>query len=102
MVLCDSAPGPTVDFCRGLDASFLPGSNPGPFTAHFFDLLQADKPMRLISVRECSVFIQATVVAVTLGAGFCTTSVGDEPDPKTYWDVKDVRPGMKGVGRTVM
>ena len=25
-----------------------------------------------------------------------------EPDPKTYWDVKDVRPGMKGVGQTVM
>ena len=25
-----------------------------------------------------------------------------EPDPKTYWDVKDVRPGMKGVGKTVM
>jgi hypothetical protein len=25
-----------------------------------------------------------------------------EPDPKTYWEVKDVRTGMKGVGRTVM
>jgi hypothetical protein len=25
-----------------------------------------------------------------------------EPDPKSYWDVKDIRPGMKGVGRTVM
>ena len=25
-----------------------------------------------------------------------------EPDPKTYWDVKDLRPGMKGVGKTVM
>jgi hypothetical protein len=28
--------------------------------------------------------------------------IGGEPDPKTYWDVKDLRPGMKGVGRTVM
>jgi hypothetical protein len=25
-----------------------------------------------------------------------------EPDPVTYWKVEDVRPGMKGVGRTVM
>ena len=25
-----------------------------------------------------------------------------EPDPKTYWDVNDIRPGMKGTGQTVM
>jgi hypothetical protein len=25
-----------------------------------------------------------------------------EPDPKSYWDVKDLRPGMRGVGKTVM
>ena len=25
-----------------------------------------------------------------------------EPDPKSYWDVSQIRPGMKGVGRTVM
>ncbi len=25
-----------------------------------------------------------------------------EPDPKSYWDVDDIRPGMKGVGQTVM
>jgi SpoIVB peptidase S55 len=25
-----------------------------------------------------------------------------EPDPKTYWEVKDIRTGMKGVGRTVI
>src|SRR5213078_2058718 len=25
-----------------------------------------------------------------------------EPDPKLYWDVNDLRPGMKGTGRTVM
>ncbi len=29
-------------------------------------------------------------------------SFGGEPDPKTYWDVNDIRPGMKGKGRTVM
>jgi hypothetical protein len=27
---------------------------------------------------------------------------GGEPDPKSYWDVSQIRPGMKGVGRTVM
>lgn len=30
-----------------------------------------------------------------------TVCAGD-PDPKSYWDVRDLRPGMKGVGRTVM
>ena len=25
-----------------------------------------------------------------------------EPDPATYWDVNDIRPGMKGTGQTVM
>jgi len=27
---------------------------------------------------------------------------GAEPDPKLYWDVESIRPGMKGTGRTVM
>jgi hypothetical protein len=31
-----------------------------------------------------------------------TWSVAGEPDAKSYWDVKEIRPGMKGVGRTVM
>lgn len=31
-----------------------------------------------------------------------STAFAGEPDSKTYWDVKDLRPGMKGVGRTVM
>ena len=30
------------------------------------------------------------------------SSARAEPDPSTYWDVKDIRPGMTGVGRTVM
>ncbi|CAN5744481.1 SpoIVB peptidase S55 domain-containing protein [soil metagenome] len=25
-----------------------------------------------------------------------------EPDPSTYWDVREIRPGMKGTGQTVM
>jgi hypothetical protein len=37
---------------------------------------------------------------VTFGAA--SVAFATEPDPKTYWDVKDVRPGMKGFGRTVM
>jgi hypothetical protein len=30
------------------------------------------------------------------------SGLAGEPDSKTYWDVKDIKPGMKGVGRTVM
>ena len=37
-----------------------------------------------------------------LRAGLVRNGPRAEPDPKTYWDVKDIRPGMKGVGRTVM
>ncbi len=29
-------------------------------------------------------------------------ALGGEPDPKMYWDVDDIRPGMKGKGQTVM
>ena len=29
-------------------------------------------------------------------------AIGGEPDSKMYWDVNDVRPGMKGTGQTVM
>ena len=29
-------------------------------------------------------------------------AMAGEPDPKSYWDIRDVRPGMKGVGKTVM
>src|SRR3954468_12308390 len=38
-----------------------------------------------------------TLLAFDARPGFAT-----EPDPKSYWDVNDVRPGMKGVGQTVM
>ena len=41
----------------------------------------------------------ATVVLLTLGGG---SLVAAEPDPKSYWDVDDIRTGMKGVGQTVM
>ncbi len=58
--------------------------------------------MRRPSRRELSVLLQALGAALAIGGIFCTWSVAGEPDPKTYWDVKDIRPGMKGVGRTVM
>ena len=34
--------------------------------------------------------------------GALSGAFAGEPDSATYWDVKDLRPGMKGVGRTVM
>ena len=40
--------------------------------------------------------------AFLIGLASCLPARGGEPDPKTYWDVKDLRPGMKGVGKTVM
>ena len=41
-------------------------------------------------------------LAFALGPISRTCASAGEPDPKTYWDVRDIRPGMKGVGRTVM
>ena len=40
--------------------------------------------------------------ALALLALAASLAVGGEPDPKTYWDVDDIRPGMKGKGQTVM
>ncbi len=41
-----------------------------------------------------------------LAAGLCLAAThvapAGEPAASTYWDVKDIRPGMKGKGRTVM
>src|SRR4051812_38256043 len=31
-----------------------------------------------------------------------SSALGGEPDSKMYWDVNDLRPGMKGTGQTVM
>ena len=46
----------------------------------------------------------ALVLAVSLALGATVdhcVSAG-EPDPKMYWDMSQVRPGMKGIGKTVM
>jgi SpoIVB peptidase S55 len=41
-------------------------------------------------------------VLVALGTSLGGSARASEPDPKSYWDVSQIRPGMKGVGRTVM
>jgi hypothetical protein len=41
-------------------------------------------------------------LAVLAFLGCAAAALAAEPDSKTYWDVNDIRPGMKGVGRTVM
>jgi SpoIVB peptidase S55 len=41
----------------------------------------------------------AALLALAFSAAF---AVAGEPDAKTYWDVDDIRPGMKGKGQTVM
>ena len=43
-----------------------------------------------------------TSLAALFVFGSVVCSHAGEPDPKSYWDVKDIRPGMKGVGQTVM
>src|SRR5512135_2321174 len=42
------------------------------------------------------------LLAILAVLGGAVASLGSEPDPKTYWEINDIRPGMKGTGRTVM
>ena len=42
------------------------------------------------------------VVLAGVLVGLAATPAGAAPKPDTYWQVDDVRPGMKGQGRTVM
>jgi hypothetical protein len=58
--------------------------------------------MQRTAGRKHSVLVEALIGAFALGAILSTCAAGGEPDPKTYWEVRDIRPGMKGVGRTVM
>ncbi len=46
--------------------------------------------------------ILTALLTAMISLGSMPNAHAGEPDPKSYWDVKDVRPGMKGVGRTVM
>ena len=56
--------------------------------------------MRSMTIRRGARLIGlGGVLAMLLGTA---AVVAGEPDSKMYWDVKDLRPGMKGVGKTVM
>jgi hypothetical protein len=47
--------------------------------------------------------VRAVAALVGLVASLASsTALAGEPDAKTYWDVSEIRAGMKGVGRTVM
>ncbi|MGD0043933.1 MAG: SpoIVB peptidase S55 domain-containing protein, partial [Isosphaeraceae bacterium] len=46
--------------------------------------------------------IATRLLAIVMVLGACIPALSNEPEPKMYWDVKDLRPGMKGVGKTVM
>jgi SpoIVB peptidase S55 len=43
----------------------------------------------------------AAALVFVLG-GWALSAPAGEPDAKTYWDINDIRPGMKGTGQTVM
>jgi hypothetical protein len=58
--------------------------------------------MQTNSPRKRSLLLTAMALAVALSTIHCVCVSAGEPGPKTYWDVRDIRPGMKGVGRTVM
>jgi SpoIVB peptidase S55 len=58
--------------------------------------------MQTTSMRERSILLKSLTLALVLGALSATYLSAGEPDPKSYWDVRDIRSGMKGVGRTVM
>jgi hypothetical protein len=56
--------------------------------------------MGFTSARRRGLLIAMVVAALAMGAS--EVAVAGEPARTTYWDVKDIRPGMKGKGRTVM
>src|SRR5271155_4020022 len=58
--------------------------------------------MRFASSGLGSNLATAVAVLVTVASVFHSCANAGEPDPKSYWDVAQIRPGMKGVGRTVM
>ena len=58
--------------------------------------------MQTFSPRERRCLLTSLALVLVFAAvGGSWVSAG-EPDPKSYWDIRDIRPGMKGVGRTVM
>lgn len=43
-----------------------------------------------------------SVMTLCAALGGAAATIAGEPNAKTYWNVDDIRPGMKGTGRTVM
>ena len=53
------------------------------------------------SARASMTLVVVVILGLMPGTDRRSAHAG-EPDPKTYWNVDDIRPGMKGTGRTVM
>ncbi len=58
--------------------------------------------MRRSTIARLFAGSRVLMATVALLAFARTPGFAAEPDPKSYWDVDDVRTGMKGVGQTVM
>ena len=58
--------------------------------------------MPITSCRARWLIVRALAGGIALAAILGTCLKAGEPDPKTYWDVREIKPGMKGIGRTVM
>src|SRR5580693_7870342 len=58
--------------------------------------------MRFTSFCLRSNLATPVAVLVMVASVFHGGAHAGEPDPKSYWDVAQIRPGMKGVGQTVM
>jgi hypothetical protein len=58
--------------------------------------------MRITLHRPTQLLTAALAVVVGFSGSLGGSARGGEPDPKSYWDVAQIRPGMKGVGHTVM
>ena len=56
--------------------------------------------MRCLSPQ--SWIIGRVLIPLLAVAGAAAVTLAAEPDPMTYWDINDIRPGMKGTGQTVM
>jgi hypothetical protein len=56
--------------------------------------------MRLSNAARWIMGLSVLAVSIPLGVG--SRAGAGEPSPATYWKVDDIRPGMKGTGRTVM
>jgi hypothetical protein len=69
----------------------------GPAAGHHFTYLLGGVAMKAATVLSCAFL--ALLAALAL-AGAPAEHHG--PKPESYWNVDDLRPGMKGVGRTVM